>query len=63
MYSLAAAIALMYAKPLYLQLLARFEQAISRETSRRPREYLVDPVEEEDEATIEEMREGGNDGP
>jgi hypothetical protein len=48
---------------LHLQLLVRFEQAISRETSRRPRDHLVDPMEEEDEATIEEMREGGRDGP
>ena len=48
---------------LHGQLLARFEQAISRETSLRPRDYLVDPVEEEDEEMIEEMREGGRDGP
>jgi hypothetical protein len=47
---------------LYWQLLARFEQAIRHEESRRPRDGLMDPMEE-DEATNEELREGGRDGP
>jgi hypothetical protein len=36
---------------------------VSRETSRRPKDYLVDPMDEEDGETIEEMREGGRDRP
>jgi hypothetical protein len=46
---------------LHGQLLARFEQAVSRETSMRPRDYLVDPMEE-DEKTTGEMRHGGGGG-
>jgi hypothetical protein len=48
---------------LHGQLLAKFEQAVIRETSMRPRDYLVDPMEEEDEETSGEMRQGETDGP
>jgi hypothetical protein len=48
---------------LHGQLLGRFEQAVSRETSMRPRDYIVDPMEEEEEETTGEMRQGGSDGP
>jgi hypothetical protein len=48
---------------LHGQLVTRFEQAVSRETSLRPRVETIDPMEAEDVEATEKMPEGGKVGP
>ena len=48
---------------LHGQLVTRFERAVSREPSRRPRVETIDPIKGEDVEATEEMPEGGKVGP